>query len=562
MENDMEKGQEDVYRNYLSVVTFYQKVCDDFLEDLHATSSLFNNLGDDYSFVEKQTKSLQTTCEELLQEQHQLTKLADALTERLEYFNQLEPIAKMFNSPGDDICLRPEFIPMLEKLDECIKYMSDHLDYRDSELYLMRFRQCLTRGMTLIKMYSMSTIKTLGYETYKQIMTKMSDPTMTLSKQTTLFYVKFRSIAPNIKSLVDQLEKRGHDQKEYHSLYKDVIQVYIQTRQQVLSPIISRKIIELGPNGGDLLSFARAGCAYIMGVCSDEYNLFYNFFRDGEDEIYGYLELLTSYLHDHLRPRIIHEVSIPVLSELCNVFQMYVMQDNQQYRTGDDTDTSARKDIIFGHLIQDVLEDAQSRLVFRAQTYVHNDIQRYQLKPEDLQLSRANIGTSPHATDSQSIQQNQEQASLEPATLAIDDDQSDNQSTSTATQDKNTTTDPDVLLGEGSNATLGWYPTLQKTMWILIKLYHCVQTGVFEDLAQEAVSLCIDSLKKASQIMSTTKSRLDGQLFLIKQLVILKEQLTPFEVNFVRAEKALDFSPVTETFNSFPSTRSLLFSRR
>lgn len=57
------------YRNYLSMVTFYQKVCDEFLEDLNTTSGLFTDLIKDYGFVENQTRSLQTTCEELLQEQ-------------------------------------------------------------------------------------------------------------------------------------------------------------------------------------------------------------------------------------------------------------------------------------------------------------------------------------------------------------------------------------------------------------------------------------------------------------------------------------------------------------
>jgi hypothetical protein len=41
----------------------------------------------------------------------------------------------------------------------------------------------------------------------------------------------------------------------------------------------------------------------------------------------NYLDLLTSHLYDYLRPRIIHENDIIILSELCNVFLMYVMQD-------------------------------------------------------------------------------------------------------------------------------------------------------------------------------------------------------------------------------------------
>ncbi|KAI8096515.1 uncharacterized protein BX664DRAFT_355870 [Halteromyces radiatus] len=71
METEMEKGQEDVYRNYLSMVTFYRTVCDEFLENLDTTKNLFEELGQDYGFVEKQTKSLQSTCEELLQQPKQ-----------------------------------------------------------------------------------------------------------------------------------------------------------------------------------------------------------------------------------------------------------------------------------------------------------------------------------------------------------------------------------------------------------------------------------------------------------------------------------------------------------
>lgn len=127
MESEMEKGQEDVYRNHLSIVELYQNACDEFLEDLKTTCQLFDNLEKDYSFVDIRTRSIQTACETLLEEQHRSTRLAEGLAARLDYFNQLEPIAKLFNSPGDDICLQPDFIPMLEKLDECIEYMQEHV---------------------------------------------------------------------------------------------------------------------------------------------------------------------------------------------------------------------------------------------------------------------------------------------------------------------------------------------------------------------------------------------------------------------------------------------------
>lgn len=143
----------------------------------------------------------------------------------------------------------------------------------------MRFRQCMTRGITLIKMYVVSTLKTLGYDVYKQVNTKDA----TMGKQIAMYYVKFKTIAPTIRSLTTQVEKRC-DHKEYQSLYEDMLHAYFQTRQQLLSPLISKKIQQLGPSDKELLDFAKNGCAYMMSLCSDEYNLFYNFFQKSGEQ--------------------------------------------------------------------------------------------------------------------------------------------------------------------------------------------------------------------------------------------------------------------------------------
>lgn len=69
IEGKMERDQEDVYRNYLTVVIMYKEACDGFLAQIDETSECFKSLEGHYAFVEEKTRALQVACENLLLEQ-------------------------------------------------------------------------------------------------------------------------------------------------------------------------------------------------------------------------------------------------------------------------------------------------------------------------------------------------------------------------------------------------------------------------------------------------------------------------------------------------------------
>jgi hypothetical protein len=56
------------------------------------------------------------------------------------------------------------------------------------------------------------------------------------------------------------------------------------------------------------------------------------------------------------------------------------------------------------------------------------------------------------------------------------------------------------------------------------------------------------SLHQASAQISSKSSPIDGQLFLIKHLLILKQQIVAFDIEYVTPDISLDFSGVTNTF--------------
>ncbi|ORE04923.1 Sec34-domain-containing protein [Rhizopus microsporus var. microsporus] len=349
---ESEMDQEDVYRDHLQKVQHYRQACIILLDHLQQTRLALEVLEKDYAFVSEKTSTVQAACESILKDQERLTHIADELSQRLDYFNHLEVVAKLLNAPGENVCLDPEFIPALSKLDECIEYMNQHPQYKDAELYFMRFKQYMTKAMTLIKMYVVSTIKSLGQEISKQ----NKDASITIGKQTTTCYVRFRVIAPTVKSLTSQIEKRAQD---YQSLYDDILYTYAQTRQQLIVPIITRKLHE--SSDMDLLQLAKNGCAYMMNLCSDELVLFYSLFQPSYDnQLYQYLETLISHFYNFIWPRIHRENDTTVLSELCNIFSMYVMQDKQHY------DEYENKRLKFGSLIHRLLSNTQAKLAVKS----------------------------------------------------------------------------------------------------------------------------------------------------------------------------------------------------
>lgn len=54
----------------------------------------------------------------------------------------------------------------------------------------------------------------------------------------------------------------------------------------------------------------------------------------------------------------------------------------------------------------------------------------------------------------------------------------------------------------------------------------------------------MQSVDSAAKQISATKTNIDGELFQIKHLLILREQIAPFQVDFVIKETTLDFSNV------------------
>nr|XP_019044681.1 hypothetical protein I302_06594 [Kwoniella bestiolae CBS 10118]OCF23611.1 hypothetical protein I302_06594 [Kwoniella bestiolae CBS 10118] len=564
-----EHEQDSLYRDHLAEIIGLREKCDALIELLENGEVEVEEMLKALAYVEERSESLRGACEDLLEEQTHLLTHTSQLAHRLTFFTFLEVAQKMLNNPGNKLVLSPDFLPMVKRLDECLGYLGEHRDFKDAELYLIRYQQCMSRSMTLIKLYFVSVVKALGQEIAK----RLSDKGISENAAQALLYTKFISLSQPLRPLLAELEARvSSNPDELTPLLSECHAAWISTRQSLMGGKVMSEVTGMDPSGSDLVDLTRSGCSYLKQTCLDEFNLFKHFFLSGESVLYGYLETLCDYLYDHLRPRILHEPSLQVLCGVCTVLQALMVQDISEeedpdevlyspsstpggqspygVRDGDDyfgsrpklarqgssqsismsmgrpsilrrqssyasisrhnsysyTPNSVRgptapkkKRKPLGRLhiellLKMVLQDAQTRLVFRAQALLSNDVEYYVPKEGDLEY--------PEKLANGKLVQRTKALSL----------------------DKEDDDEPSFLTLPPPEAQESWYPSLRVTLWILSCLYTYVDTAVFEDLAQEAIPVCRKSLSSAADLLSAKKDKsIDGKLFLVRHLLILKE---------------------------------------
>ena len=326
----------------------------------------------------------------------------------------------------------------------------------------------LTRGLTLIRVYFTDTLRATAAEVSQRIADRqLNDTTMPA-----LLYAKFRVHAAELKRLAREIQKRaipdpsaGEDgQAEYQSLVNELHQSYGAARGRLIIPLVRRKMdeISVAPSASkDLVSFARSSISYIRGICMDEYELWHEWF-DGEEGLYPFLETVCEPLYDYLRPRTIRETQLSKLCEICTLIQARYMNEPDE-----ESDIGENEQLDFSNLIYPALEDSQSRLVFVALAVLRDNIERFKPKPEALNYPARIRNVPLSGTKSKDPPLSGRKSSFQTPKTPI-------------AEEKDTPNGDEVgsLDIYNSKETFqGWYPTLQKAIWLLSKIYRLVNVS-------------------------------------------------------------------------------------
>ncbi|XP_012943983.2 conserved oligomeric Golgi complex subunit 3 [Aplysia californica] len=573
LEESLDQDDGGLYSQYTEELGAYREQCNNVLSEVRSALEYLQQLQVQYVHVSTKTNALHEECEHLLAEQTHLMDLAESISNKLSYFNELDSIStklsrQMLSVTGET------FIPLLSRMDECILYLKSNPRYKECDIYLARFRQCLSKALNLIKTH----INNILLNATQQVQPKKDAPNMA-DNAFTLFYGKFRANAPKVKAMTEQLEIRMDKDNEYSQALGDCHSFYFSQREVLLGPSISTTITDMASKHvRDHCALMRSGCAFMVHVCEDEYQLFFNFFSKATPLLDEMLERVCNNLYDVLRPLIIHINHLETLSELCSILKIEMMEEHVRQ--------NPQELAAFESVCQQMLMDVQERLVYRTYIYIKSDILQYNAAagdlayPEKLEMmesiaeglkkgkpARSGHSRSGHSrTPSNASSTSHEVAMLtggeESAPAPTPTGPSTNGS---ATNDGAVPTTPSTNGGEdeltevsldrsleepGSNMPMSpadlhgmWYPTVRRALVTLSKLYRCIDKTTFQGLSQETLQACIVSLKNAKEgIVKRKQSVLDGELFLIKHLLILREQIAPFQADFSIRETHLDFS--------------------
>ncbi|KAL3825492.1 hypothetical protein ACJIZ3_021521 [Penstemon smallii] len=509
LEAAMKSETEEKYQHYVRTLTERIQTCDSILHQVDETLELFNELQLQHQAVATKTKTLHDACDRLLMEKQRLIEFAESLRVKLNYFDELENVATSFYSPSMNVA-HENFLPLLKRLDECISYVESNPQYAECNVYLVKFRQLQSRALGMIRSHVLSVLKNTSSQVQAAIRSSAGNKaSVSESVEASVIYVRFKAAANELKPVLEEIESRK-PRKEYGQILTECHKLYCEQRLLLVRGIVQQRISEFAKKEA-LPSLSRSGCAYLMQVCQLEYQLFDYFFPSSSEDISSLAPLidpLCTYLYDTLRPKLIHEANLDVLCELVNILKVEVLGEQ----------LSRRGESLAGlrPTLERILADVHERLTFRARTHIRDEIANYLPLDEDLDY---------------------------PSKLE--------QSAETKSETSSSDQDSDV--------SRTWYPPLEKTISCLSKLYRCLESAVFTGLAQEAVEFCSISIQKASKQIAKRSSVMDGQLFLIKHLLILREQIAPFDIEFSVTHKELDFSHLLEHLRRILRGQASLF---
>lgn len=519
-----------INQSYDDAILSFKSDCDHNVEYLKLLSQQskyitenLNSLSLNYDQVVKETEDFATHSAKLLQEQKILSQKAQELDHVMKMFEPLETISKTLITSGNNIIKTGKVQTILLQLQEYLDFFASHQSYQDAESYHLRYRQCMTRGLTLVRNFNIDFLKAKQSEISSKIAEKKLDAVSLDIIMYSEFSNDIEKQTDNTKfpSLVSIIVERCYSHDEYKGLLSEILAQYFKVRLNLISAYIElhSTVNNQAPSSNteslqtiqtDIVLYCQRSISTYKKLLDKEYLQFLDYFPISNydsnmqeffsQELLSFCKQVFDPLYDDLRNRILRETKITELCHLTNLISSY-FENHDEYRE--------HMFIPYAELFEPILNDSQSRLIFRIQNFVDNKLLKYKPQAEDLQLGQRKNGNRRNS-----------------------------------------------LLDEvEENLFPNLYVPVGKALTVLSNIYELVGPSVFDDMAHFIVHSCIYMLKNGALKLAIGHfGPVDAKLFYLSNLIMLKNQLNNFDIQFVRTETSVDFtSGILELIEIFRS---------
>ena len=135
------------------------------------------------------------------------------------------------------------FLHILSTIDQCLAFHADHVEYRESAVYLDKYRQCLTRALSLVKSFVGECLAAAEAD----IRARIAQGGDAADDAFTLYYGLYAAGAKamQVKQLMTVVENRRRLAAEYDQCWTDCVGVYVTGRNALIRNSIAATIQQL-----------------------------------------------------------------------------------------------------------------------------------------------------------------------------------------------------------------------------------------------------------------------------------------------------------------------------
>ncbi|CAE8658236.1 unnamed protein product, partial [Polarella glacialis] len=464
-----------------------QGSCRDAAEELNQLLAGLTELEQQHQEVGKKSATLRRLCEAGLSRQDQLGSFADGISQRLEVLGSAAEIARVLDR-GDELLAAPaELASLLDRLEESAAYTESRYDFSEAKSCLNQFDHLRTRACIMLRANLQRGLERAESQV-QELLWELSEES---SVDTQIFYTAFQVAAPSFRPLMAILRQRMGSHVQYAATLEELEAFMASLRIRLVGDVVAAHLTSLLEDPhvaaqSQLAKVVRQTGSYMLDTASRELRCFEAFFevRHPQDALKRLLEHLGGLFYETTKVAVLEAQSSSAVLEMVEVIRTDLLEPyQQQVATLEPALTAVLR----------LLCDAQQRLGVLAR------------KELALGLEGGSSVVDPRDLDY-------------PAAL---------------------------FQAVGSGLRPGRLPALDRSLSVLATTYHVLEASAFEALAREAVSCCVASLQRVARHLAQRSLQshwashllrlLDAQLFLIRHLLVLREQIAAFEYDTLAA---------------------------